>query len=428
MGDRSEDGVESGLSQAIRLALSSDGGPAEKILACQAALRDHPAGEGEGALLALVLNTLGEELLHDRISRQDTAFRLKTLMRQLTGREPLRLTGEAAAMDVLLARALGAMSKRAARGIFDGAHYLARYPDIAAARVDPLAHFIAGGGAEGRYPADLAQVLPGAMRNLPRDLAALGQADPAYPETLSPALRDEAMAVLHRARPRVSVILPSYNRARLLPHAVLSALLQSWPAHEVLVVDDGSTDGSADLLEARFAAPIETGQLRVIRSQNRGVSAARNLGLAAASGDVIAYLDSDNRWEPDHLLYALSGLISGGADCAYTAVARHDLEGGWSDILFRPFDAQALREENFIDLNGFVHRRGLHDRLGGFDEALTRLVDWDLVLRYTAAAPPVAVPVITTIYALAERGIGNLSFTVGLEPNLARIRQKHGIG
>ena len=95
--------------------------------------------------------------------------------------------------------------------------------------------------------------------------------------------------------PRVSVIIPAYNSGPLVEEAIGSALAQTRPPAEVVVIDDGSTDDTAERL-ARFGPPV-----RVIRQANGGVSAARNRGLAAATGAFVAFLDADDVWHPDKL-------------------------------------------------------------------------------------------------------------------------------
>lgn len=93
----------------------------------------------------------------------------------------------------------------------------------------------------------------------------------------------------------VSAIVPTYNRARQLPRAIDSALAQTHPDIEMLVVDDGSTDGTPEMLRARYGGDT---RVRVFRQENRGVSAARNRGIAEARGDFVAFLDSDDVWKP----------------------------------------------------------------------------------------------------------------------------------
>ncbi len=92
--------------------------------------------------------------------------------------------------------------------------------------------------------------------------------------------------------PRISVVVPVFNGSRHLGETLESLRLQSTPVHEVIVIDDGSTDGSATLAETHAVRPI------VLRCQNRGVAFAWNAGVAAASGDFIALLDQDDLWAP----------------------------------------------------------------------------------------------------------------------------------
>ncbi len=91
----------------------------------------------------------------------------------------------------------------------------------------------------------------------------------------------------------VSAVVPLYNKARHIERAVRSILAQDSPVHEVIVVDDGSTDGGADLVEKEFGSSVH-----VLRQKNAGVSAARNTGIRQAGGDHIALLDSDDEWRP----------------------------------------------------------------------------------------------------------------------------------
>ncbi len=96
-------------------------------------------------------------------------------------------------------------------------------------------------------------------------------------------------------RPRISVIIPTYNRRDYVLEAVRSVVEQTYPAHEIIVVDDGSTDGTAEALRAAFP------DVKVLEQPNRGPSLARNAGLAAASGDWVAFLDDDDLWHREFL-------------------------------------------------------------------------------------------------------------------------------
>lgn len=93
----------------------------------------------------------------------------------------------------------------------------------------------------------------------------------------------------------VSVVIPTYNRAPLLEQAIASVLRQTAPAHEILVIDDGSTDATGELVRGYG------GRVMLLTQPHLGISAARNRGLARATGEWIALLDSDDVWEPDKL-------------------------------------------------------------------------------------------------------------------------------
>lgn len=102
--------------------------------------------------------------------------------------------------------------------------------------------------------------------------------------------------------PLVSVIIPVYNGALFLQAALESVFAQNYPHHEVIVIDDGSTDGSADIARA-FST------LRLLQQTNQGPSVARNLGVAAASGELIAFLDADDVWMPHKIAAQVCHLL-----------------------------------------------------------------------------------------------------------------------
>jgi glycosyltransferase involved in cell wall biosynthesis len=109
------------------------------------------------------------------------------------------------------------------------------------------------------------------------------------------------------ATPRISVIIPVFNGERTLARAVQSVLDQSFPAHEIIVVDDGSSDATARVVQ-RLGDRVQA-----VRQENRGVSAARNFGVARATGDWVAFLDADDWYYPDRLRLHAEWIASGGA-------------------------------------------------------------------------------------------------------------------
>jgi len=163
----------------------------------------------------------------------------------------------------------------------------------------------------------------------------------------------------------------------------LSVLDQTFKDFELIVVDDGSTDSTGELLP-RFA-----GALRMLRQPNRGVSAARNLGIASSSGALIAFLDSDDAWMPDKLNRQVALLKSDpGSSICHTAEVWlrngrivpqkeiHRKQGG-------TFFHRAL-ERCLISPSSVMIGRELLDKVGWFDEELPAAEDYDLWLRITA--------------------------------------------
>ena len=183
-------------------------------------------------------------------------------------------------------------------------------------------------------------------------------------------------------RPAVTVIIPTYNRAGLLPRALGSVLAQTFGDFEVLVVDDGSTDGTADVL-----AGYDDVRIRYLRqAQNRGVSAARNRGLREARGELVAFLDSDDVWFPDKLALQVErfGELPESVGLLYGGVENDDGRGG------RDVRVPTRRGGLYGDLlltnpihgtSGVMVRRNVVAAVGFFDEAAPAIEDYDYWLR-----------------------------------------------
>ena len=186
--------------------------------------------------------------------------------------------------------------------------------------------------------------------------------------------------------PCVSVIIPAYNRADVLPRAIASVLNQTFTDYEIIVVDDGSTDNTGAVAENT------DGPLRVISHEfNRGAAAARNTGIKAASGAYVAFLDSDDEWMPGKLARQI-GLLEGlgtsyNACCSGRFLNHPGLGYSWERRL--PAEEHWTR---YLLINGcdlspgstLVARRGVFEHTGLFDEGLGPWEDWDWLLRYVA--------------------------------------------
>ncbi|MGZ9809190.1 glycosyltransferase [Pseudoroseicyclus sp. H15] len=228
--------------------------------------------------------------------------------------------------------------------------------------------------------------------------------------------RFEAQALAGEARPRVSVVMPVFNRETIVGDAIRSVLAQSWPDVELIVVDDGSRDRSADVVRS-FDDP----RLRFIElGQNQGHSAARNAGGRAATGEYVAYLDSDNTWDKRYIAAMLGALQEGGAEAGYSGfyVWRGD-ETSPSTMRFAHFHRGALENRNFADLNCFMLKRELLEKVGGFDTGLRRFVDHDLVLRSSEMGRMISIPV-----ALCHYTVGRTENAVSDDHSLSPFARK----
>jgi glycosyltransferase involved in cell wall biosynthesis len=180
-------------------------------------------------------------------------------------------------------------------------------------------------------------------------------------------------------QPLVSVVIPNHNYARFLPQAIESVLEQRYEALEVLVVDDGSTDHSRDVL-SRYE-----GRVRLFLQPKGGVAGARNRGIAESRGELVAFLDSDDFWLPGKLSRQVALLESGDFGMVYCGLRLVSEEGevlgeireGLSGSVLQPL---ALLEEPGIPASGSTAlvRRECLDRVGFFEPALSTSADWDL--------------------------------------------------
>ncbi|MFO0989385.1 MAG: glycosyltransferase [Alphaproteobacteria bacterium] len=252
-------------------------------------------------------------------------------------------------------------------------------------------------------------------RRIEYDRLLIGELD-AMMQGILAAARPDAGA--SGAEPEISVVMPVWNRSDAVGRAIRSVLAQTFASWELLIVDDGSTDGLAAALEGFRDDP----RIRTFRQAHAGVSAARNLALRHARGVLVAYLDSDNFWYPRFLEGAATVFRADpDLDVGYAGIA-YEWPDGRIDFALPRFDRPWLLEHNIVDLNVLVHRRRLFERLGGFDEELERAVDWDLLLRYTAHRPPARIPAVGARYCAA--GAERISTTVPLGPNAFRLRRK----
>lgn len=190
----------------------------------------------------------------------------------------------------------------------------------------------------------------------------------------------------HSMKHLVSVIIPTFNREKLVGRAIDSVMAQTYPRYELIVVDDGSTDDTPVLL-ARYG-----NRIRVLRRAHGGVSAARNCGIRAASGELIALLDSDDYWLPEKLAYQVE------AFAGHPEIMLGQTEEIWirNGVRVNPRRRHQKRAglifENSLALclispSAVMLRRSMFDEIGWFDESLPACEDYDFWLRITWKHP-----------------------------------------
>lgn len=230
-----------------------------------------------------------------------------------------------------------------------------------------------------------------------------------------------------RTSPLVSVILPTRNRAAQLPRAVASVIDQTYPNWELVVVDDGSDDGTGGVV-ATFGDP----RIRYHRVDHRGVCGARNVALAEARGDLIAYLDDDNTMHPGWLKAVVWGFEQHPeADAAYGAFVIDDWTrvngpgaGSPPTLFLHPYDRETLLRSNLADISAIAHRARLPE--ARFDEGLREMGDWDLLVRITAHRDPLVLPAIACFYATDAPN--RLSGGPTFERDWHEVLRKNGVG
>lgn len=201
--------------------------------------------------------------------------------------------------------------------------------------------------------------------------------------------------------PPVSVVIPAYNRAATIGAAIASVLRQTFSDFELVVVDDGSTDGT--LAAARA---VTDPRLRVVAApRNMGAAGARNLGVTESRGTWIAFQDSDDEWLPEKLEKQMARLAIppaaggewGACYCGLLTVGALDARPGARTTLRYVPDPKVVPVEgdivapllarNMISTQTLVVRRDLFLALGSFDDTTTPIEDWDFALRLAARAP-----------------------------------------
>lgn len=208
--------------------------------------------------------------------------------------------------------------------------------------------------------------------------------------------------------PKVSVIVPTFNRPEMLREALASILAQRLRDLEIIVVNDAGPDLASMIAGLGADRPI----IYLRHPVNRGIAAARNTGLRTARGRFIAYLDDDDVFYPEHLEQLVALAEAGGHQAVYSDACRATQKkenNGYVIVrreraLSRDFDSFDLLQGNFIPTLCILHERACLDRAGYFDESLTTHEDWDLWIRIGQHFPFAHLPKITCEFRRRDDG------------------------
>ena len=183
----------------------------------------------------------------------------------------------------------------------------------------------------------------------------------------------------------ISIILTCYNYGDYVGDAIGSALKQSYTDFEVIVVNDGSTDNSEEVI-SRF---LDDPRIKYIKQKNAGQANAKNTGIKNAARDLIAFLDADDMWEPDKLAKQVKLFNNPNVGVVYSRARYIDGDGNPLDLRLQSKYLQPrsgkvtewLIFDNFVPFSSSVVRRECFEKIGLFDESLKMGIDWDLWLR-----------------------------------------------
>ncbi|EAW35914.1 glycosyltransferase [Lyngbya sp. PCC 8106] len=206
--------------------------------------------------------------------------------------------------------------------------------------------------------------------------------------------------------PIISVIIPAYNAEKTIKKTIQSVLNQTFLDWELIVVDDGSTDSTKEVV-----AEIKDNRIFLFSFPNAGVSAARNRGVNKSSGEFLAFIDADDLWTPDKLELQLKAL----QEHPKAAVAY-----SWTDYIDE--SDQIIYSGRHITLNGniyekllvryvlengsnFLIRKDAYLKVGGFDESIFGVEDWDLSIRLSQLYKFVAIPKTQVLYRMSPHSI-----------------------
>ena len=229
--------------------------------------------------------------------------------------------------------------------------------------------------------------------------------------------------------PTVTVIVVTRDRPALLADALASIAAQKRAPLEVRIADDGEIPATEVVAGAGLL------EVTVLPVEVRQPGAARNRAAAQARGDVLAFLDDDDRWRPAHLEGLIQAFQDPHCGVAYADAAvireRIDRDGRRVDletrIIARDWDAQVMERDDYVPPSALAVRRSWFEELGGFDESFACSEDWDFLLRAAHAGVPRRVPGVTVEIRMREQGHASQDQSAERRACLQRLSARHGL-
>ncbi|MBW8371823.1 MAG: glycosyltransferase [Thiobacillus sp.] len=230
----------------------------------------------------------------------------------------------------------------------------------------------------------------------------------------------------NRDQSLISVIMPCYNAAPFLEEALSSVMNQSYPNVELIVIDDGSSDNSVEILERM--AKTHPGRIKLLFQQREGPYPARNFGLTHADGKFIAFLDADDWWDSDCLEKLHTALEQSNAVLSYCGWQNIGVQGGRGNPYVPPDYEAGDKAETFLraaapwPIHAALVRREVVTTIGGFDTHWPSCMDYDLWLRIGVAHPIVLVPEVMAFYR--HHGVGQITSKQWIQAENSRLVKK----
>jgi glycosyltransferase involved in cell wall biosynthesis len=223
--------------------------------------------------------------------------------------------------------------------------------------------------------------------------------------------------------PLISIVTPSYNQAQFLEETLRSVAAQDYPRKEHIVIDGGSTDSSVDIIR-RYEPHLRYW----VSEPDRGQSHAINKGLRVATGDVLAWLNSDDTYMPG-ALSRVGALFAAhpGVDLAYGDFLYTDMAGRAMRRrrVFSSMSYESLLYHDYLGQPAVFFRRSLLEQVGLLDEALHYCMDWDLFLRMWRVCRPQHVPQVLATYRLDRQAKSNAEDTAAAIAAAHLVQQRH---